>query len=91
MTRNSLMAASIAVVVALIGVAAWVGAMLPGDLALPGHLVKKDRRALELVQDKDDRPHQQNQELHRNLEHGIEHQAQPALPQRGAMQVALHL
>lgn len=37
MTRNSLMAASIAVVIALIGVAAWVGAMLPGDVALPIH------------------------------------------------------
>ena len=37
MTRKSLMAASIAVVLALIGVAAWVGAMLPGDVALPIH------------------------------------------------------
>jgi uncharacterized membrane protein len=37
MTRNSLMAASIAVVIALIGVAAWVAAMLPGDIALPIH------------------------------------------------------
>src|SRR5438067_603491 len=38
-----------------------------------------------------ERAQQQDDELHRDLQHGVEHQAQTALAQRGAADVALHL
>ena len=51
------------------------------NLGLPGRLVEINWRLLELVKDEEERPQQQNQKLHGDLEHGIEHQAQPAFAQ----------
>ena len=53
--------------------------------------IEKHRRLFELVEDKDQHPEQQDEELHRDFAHGIEHQAQPAFAQRSAGKVTLHL
>ena len=57
----------------------------------PGRLVEEDRRRLELIEDEHQHAEQQDEELHRDLEHGVEHQAEPALAQRRPREVALHL
>ena len=59
--------------------------------ALPSRLVEEDRRRLELVEDEHQHAQQQDEELHRDLEHGVEHQPEPALAQRRPREVALHL
>ena len=45
----------------------------------------------ELVEDEQERAEQEDEELHRNLQEGIEHQAEAAFAQGGAADVALHL
>jgi len=54
-------------------------------------LIEINRRALELISDKQQHADGQNEELHRNFAHGIEHQAQPAFAQGGTGEVTLHL
>ncbi len=57
----------------------------------PGGPVEEYRRALELVEDEDEHAQQKDEELHGDLEDGVEHQAEPALAQGAAAQVALDL
>ena len=62
------------------------------DLALPLRLVEDDGRGwIELIEDEQQRAQHHDEELHRDLEQGIEHQAQPALAERSAANVSLHL
>ena len=61
------------------------------DARIPGSLIEENRRALELIKDKDQNAQQQDEELHGDFEYGIEHQSEPALPQRRARNIALHL
>src|SRR2546427_797419 len=68
------------------GAEATVGCVSP-----PFGLVEEDGVRHELVEDEQERAEQQDHELHRDLQDGVEDQAQPALPQRGAADVALHL
>ena len=63
----------------------------PGGMGLPLRRIEKDRWLLELVKHKDQCAEQQDEELHRDLEHAVEHQAEPALAQRTAGQIALYL
>jgi hypothetical protein len=44
-----------------------------------------------LIEDKHQNAQQQDAKLHRDFAHGVEHQAEPALAQRCAGNVALHL
>jgi hypothetical protein len=62
-------------------------------LPLPlGGLVEDQRGVgLELVEDEEQCAEHHDEELHRDLEEGVEHQAEPALAQGGAADVALHL
>ena len=60
-------------------------------VAAPLRLVEEHRVRCELVEDEQERAQQQDDELHRDLQHRVEHQAQATLAQRGAADVALHL
>ena len=62
-----------------------------GGVMRPLRAVEKDGGGLELVEDEDQRAEQQDEELHRDLQQRVEHEAEPALAQRGAADVALHL
>ena len=53
--------------------------------------IEKQRRLLELIEDKNQDAEQQDAELHRDFAHGVEHEAEPAFAQRRAGNVALHL
>ena len=55
------------------------------------HGVEEDGRLRELVEDEDHRAEEEDEELHRHLDHPVEEQAEPALRDRLARQVALHL
>mgnify|MGYP006193051597 CR=1 FL=1 len=44
---------------------------------------------MELVEDEEQRAEHHDEELHRDLEHGVEHQAEPALAEGGAELVAV--
>ena len=57
----------------------------------PGRFVEEDRRRLELIEDEYQRTEQEDEELHGDLEHGVEHQAEPALAQRRPRKIALDL
>ena len=59
--------------------------------ALPRRRVEVQRRRLELVEDEHHRPQQQDEELHGDLQHGVEHEAEPALAERCPREVALDL
>src|SRR6266850_3381619 len=67
------------------------GAVRTVGILLPLDAVEEDRRRLELIEYKQQRPEQQNGKLHGNFQQRIEHQAQPAFAQRGTADVALHL
>ena len=59
----------------------------PGGL----HGIEEQRRGDELVEDEDHGPDEEDEELHRHLDHGVDQQAQAALGDRAAGQVALDL
>ncbi len=54
-------------------------------------LVEVQRRRLELVKHEHQRTQQQDRELHRDLQHRVEHQSEAALAQRIPCEVSLHL
>ena len=62
------------------------------ELALPLGLVVEDGGVgLELVEDEEQRAEEHDEELHRNLEESVEHEAEAAFAQVGAADVALDL
>ena len=67
------------------------GAVLAGGVAFPLDAVVENGRGLELVEHEHQRAEQQDEELHRNFEQSVEHEAEAALAQRRAAEVALHL
>ena len=67
------------------------GARVTRGVGHPGRAIEEDRRGLKLVENEDQRAEQQDEELHRDLQDRIEHEAETALPERGAGQVPLHL
>ena len=72
-------------------IAASSGAVAVLGLPLPGDLVEVHRRRLELVKHEQQHAQRQDEQLHGDFEHGVEHQAQSAFAERRAAQVALHL
>ena len=59
--------------------------------ALVGGLIEKDRRPFELEENENHHPGEENEELHRQFEHGIEEQPEAAGGERTAGEIALHL
>jgi len=55
-------------------------------LGLPGDFVEEDRRLLKLIEDEDQGAQQQDEELHGDFADRVEHQTQPALTQRSAVE-----
>src|SRR4029450_10853310 len=60
-------------------------------IALPLRLVEEHRRLRELIEDEQERAEQEDQELHRNLQQGVEDQPEAAFAYGGSADVALHL
>src|SRR5687767_6804785 len=61
------------------------------DRALVSRLVEKERWLLELIEKKNHRAEQQDEELHRHLHDGVKDQADAARAERTARQIPLHL
>ena len=62
------------------------------DMTPPFGLIEEHRRVrLKLIEHKQQRAQHDDEELHRNLENGVEHQTEPAFAQRRAADVTLHL
>ena len=60
---------------------------VPGMACCHAVWLKKQRRLFELVEHEQQRAEQQDEELHRDLADGVEHQAEPALAQRSAAEM----
>ena len=63
----------------------------PCDGAFVGRLIEKDRRLFKLEENENHHPGEENEELHRQFEHGIEKQPEATADERSAGKIALHL